>query len=68
MTIKNTQKVVFKLLDFNRNGFIDEKDLVDLVEISDKIPELKDDLLKIAKYVCKEENYSVSNAKSMSYR
>lgn len=53
MSIKNTQKVVFKLLDFNRNGLIDQKDLVKLVQVTDKIPELKSDLLKIAKYACK---------------
>lgn len=53
MSIKNTQKVVFKLLDFNKNGFIDEKDLINLIELSEKIPDLKSDLLKIAHYVCK---------------
>lgn len=53
MSVKNTQRVVFKLLDINRNGVIDEKDIVDLIELSEKIPDLKPDLLKIVQFACK---------------
>jgi hypothetical protein len=31
MSIKNTQKICFSLMDFNENGFIDEKDLINFV-------------------------------------
>ncbi len=46
MSVKMAQKVVFQLLDLNKNGYIDEKDMIDLAELSLKIPEIKQDFIK----------------------
>lgn len=68
MPIKTAQKVVFQLLDLNKNGYIDEKDIIDLAELSMKIPEIKQDFIKMVRYMRKEESFSISNAQSNSYR
>ncbi len=53
MPVKMAQKVVFQLLDLNKNGYIDEKDIIDLAELSLKIPEIKQDFIKMVRHVRK---------------
>jgi Ca2+-binding EF-hand superfamily protein len=48
--------MIFNIYDKNRNGVLDETDLMQMINLSNKIPTIQLDIVKISKAMLNEEH------------
>lgn len=56
MNLRSVYKMIFNIYDKNRNGVLDETDLMQMINLSNKIPTIQLDIVKISKAMLNEEH------------
>ena len=62
MPIEQTQKLAFKIYDRNQNGVIDERDILELMDIVDENQAMKEDFYLIIKHYHVDQEKSMKNS------